>query len=163
MQDHVIIAGSSGPATMLRHFYGDNCVLEEKFDLLYKSLKTKYGFTKLTKFFLENMLCEMKRIGGPNAKTKDCFLTDTYINLVRTLRTTKNPDLYFEDLSLGKFQHLFRINGKQLEMRQSDRRNCPGHSPINKVNFRYMPDGQFAVDLFGCKLSHCFVGTEQDK
>jgi len=32
MQDHIIIASNSGPATMLRHFYGENCDLDDKFD-----------------------------------------------------------------------------------------------------------------------------------
>jgi len=57
MLDHVLIADKSAPAIMLRLFYGNDCNCTSKFDELFQSLKTTFGFTKLTKFFFLKICC----------------------------------------------------------------------------------------------------------
>lgn len=156
MLDHVLIADKSAPALMLRLFYGNDCNCSSKFHELFQSLKTTFGFTKLTKFFLENMLCEMKRIAVHGKFNTEYLLSEKYYERVRSCKLTKNADLYFEDYSTGKFQHIFRVNDRQLEMRVSTITNDPGHSPITKVNINYTHDGLFIVDIVGKELSECF-------
>lgn len=165
MLDHVQIADKSAPAMMLRLFYGNDCNCTSKFDELFQSLKTTFGFTKLTKFFLENMLCEMKRIAVHGKFNKEYLLSEGYYECVRSCTLTKNADLYFEDYSTGKFQHIFRVNDSQLEMRVSSITNDPGHSPITKVNIMYTHDDLFVVDVVGKELVDYFgvkdIGEEE--
>jgi len=146
MQDFILIKKKSSSADILDLFYGNDCICSSEFNVLYLALKNNFGFTKITKFFLENMLRKMKSIaanGSPEGWrdvywNRTFLLSEAYFERgISSGNHSKNLDVYFEDRSTQKFQHLFRVKEGKLEMRLSTVRNDPGHTPISGIKLSY--------------------------
>ena len=165
MQDFILIKKKSSSADILDLFYGNDCICSSEFNVLYLALKNNFGFTKITKFFLENMLREMKSIaanGSPEG-WRDVYWNRTFLlseayfeRAISSANHSKNLDVYFEDRSTQKFQHLFRVKEGKLEMRLSTVRNDPGHTPISGIKLSYKNNDTFIVDIGKHQLSDCF-------
>ena len=123
MTDCISISTSTNPGKLLSAYKkSSERDLETNLEILLGSLKSR-GFTRLTHFFLENMLCEMYRHldAGTKSLLKDpknklanvsCIILQKgmekpkYLEMV--INATKSPksDVYFKDTQKDEWQHL---------------------------------------------------------
>lgn len=129
--NYSMVSATAGPAKLIQTFYPSK-KNEDNLNKALHSLTTsfsKFGFNGMTEFFIENMLCEIWRAGcRTNRSLKrgmtdsvraKYLLSDEFFNCFQALGPTKNPDLYYRDPFTHNYQHLFRMNGKVLQMRPS--------------------------------------------
>jgi hypothetical protein len=124
------IAPASGPAKLIKTFYP----YITKQDALVKKMGEvkaeirKLGITKISNFFIENMMCEAWRLGNAtklmkgkktNDERKEVFLSNHFQEHIENAKITRNPDIYYQNPFTNKYQHLFRIVGNDLIMRPS--------------------------------------------
>jgi hypothetical protein len=124
------IAIGSGPAKLIQTYYPE-CKSADSMDHILHKVKstiTKMGINTVTDFFIENMMCELTRLGNKSKlattkmKAKDKmigFASDTFFDALRNVKPSKNPDLYFRSPCTGEYQHMFRVVEKDLLMRLS--------------------------------------------
>lgn len=95
---------------------------------LIKAKIINLGITSVTDFFLENMMCELTRLGNESKVAskkmtvrdrKAGYQSSEFFQALRQLRSTKNPDLYFRNPLNDQYQHLFRVVKKDLQVRLS--------------------------------------------
>ena len=166
MTDCISISTTTNPGKLLSAYRkSSDKDLETTLENLLENLKSR-GFTKLTHFFLENMLCEMYRhldagtkrlLKDPKNKPANIshnilqkameipkFL-QTIINATRSQRS----DVYFKDTQINEWQHLFSIidrkNIMQLEMRPSTAINTVKKTCNVKVHVTYDENNELVV------------------
>ena len=161
MQDFILIEKKSSSVDILDLFYGNDCICSSEFNVLYLALMNNFGFTKKTKFFLENMLRKMKSIaanGSPEGWrdvywNRTFLLSEAYFEGAISANPLKILDVYFEDRSTKKIKHFFHVKEGKLEMRLSTVRNDPGHTPISGIKLSYKNNDTFTVDIGKHQLS----------
>jgi hypothetical protein len=167
MTDCIGISTSTNPGKLLSAFKkSSDRDLETTLEILLGSLKSR-GFTRLTHFFLENMLCEMYRHLDAGTKSllkdpknKPANISSTILQkgmempeyLERLVNATRSPrsDVYFKDTQKDEWQHLFSIidrkNIMQLEMRPSTAINTVKKTCNVKVHVTYDENNELVVE-----------------
>jgi hypothetical protein len=124
------IAPNSGPAKLIQTFYPNCRAPDECLKKMHevKARISSFGMNKVTDFFLENMFCELYRMGNKSdIATKamatdvrrDAFLSNDFHAALVNSSPTKNPDIYFKNPFNASYQHLFRVEKEDLIMRPS--------------------------------------------
>jgi hypothetical protein len=152
------IAPNSGPAKLIQKFYPkcqspEQC-LKKMHDV--KGIISRFGINKVTDFFLENMLCELHRLGNKcdvvqhnmtDEEQADAFLSDEFHGALVDSKPTRNPDLYFKNPFTGKYQNLFRFDKNVLVMRPSFIENSVTSSTTVKCSINYISGGNDAINV----------------
>jgi len=125
MTECISLSTLTNPGKILKAYKrSDEASIEITLETLMKCLKL-HGFNRLTKFFLENMLCElyrhldkemrrklkesMKTEAIYNTLLRDCLADPEYLDRVCNATNSAKPDVYFKDTSKDEWQHLFAI------------------------------------------------------
>jgi len=159
------ISPKSAPAELIQLFNGQTGNDNQFFQGLLSRLH-RLGFKKLTPFFLDNVLCELNRI----AKTRKSgefsveeMRSDRFLERIRQNTVSTHPDLYFEDKSLGQFQHLFRVVDDDLFIRDSREPNDSFHSPMCKVTYSYASDDSLLITIARSCVTDLFLNGEDNE
>jgi hypothetical protein len=142
------VAPGSGPAKLIQTYYPNSKSAEALLSKLQyvKSTISNLGITRISDFFLENMMCELWRLGNKSKlatksmkpeNRKTAFLSDDFSRALRESTPTKNPDIYYQNPFTDDYQNLFRVMDKQLAMRPSFLRNCNDSSSIVRCDISY--------------------------
>jgi hypothetical protein len=155
------VAPNSGPAKLIQTFY-PNCNSAQSCLKKLHEVKNKisgFGMKKITDFVLENMFCEMWRLGNKSliaTKTMDtklregAFMSEEFHEAMINSHPTKNPDLYFKNPFNESYQHLFRVGTDELLMRPSFLDNSDTSSTTVRCNIVYAEeDGTIDVSWTG--------------
>lgn len=130
---------NSGPAKLVQVFY-PNLKSEAKLSKKLSEIRiaiSNLGMTRVTDFFLENMLCELWRIAGErNLFTKnmseedmiEIFMSSRFQSYIMESKVTRRPDIYYSSPFTKDYQHLFRVSENIVYMRPSFLKNDIGHS-----------------------------------
>jgi hypothetical protein len=125
-----MIGPSSGPAKLIQTFYPYLKTaggLQKKLGAVRQNL-SNLGLTKVTDFFVENMMCELWRIinklrilkkGMTTAEKVDTLLSKDIQCHIENSAKTSQPDIYYRNPFTDEQQHLFRVLDKDLIMRPS--------------------------------------------
>jgi len=108
-------------------FFGPSVDADKKMHEILRKLQCVFQLKKLTTCFLDNMFCKIKRLACHNGEegwesrywNKEYLLSPDFQRYVAATTVTKKPDLYFEDVSLGQYQHLFLIMDNKLYLRDA--------------------------------------------
>jgi len=159
------IAPKSAPAELIQLFNGITGNDNQFFQGLLSRLH-HLGFKKLTLFFLDNVLCELNRITKTSKvdefSVKE-IMSDEFIERIRQNTVARHPDLYFEDKSLGQFQHLFRVVDDDLFIRDSREPNNSFHSPMCKVTYSYASDDSLLITIARSCVKDLFLNGEDNE
>jgi hypothetical protein len=124
------VAVGSGPANLIQTFY-PKCKSADSLLSKLHLIKAKIhnlGISSATDFFLENMMCELTRLGNKSKLAskkmavkdrKSGYQSTQFFQALRQSKPTKNPDLYFRNPFNDQYQHLFRVVKKDLQVRLS--------------------------------------------
>jgi hypothetical protein len=124
------IAPKAGPAQIIQTFDStctkpDSC-LRKMHEV--KGKLSSLGLNKISDFFLENMFCELHRLGNKSQVVKktmtekqkvEAFLSDKFHDALVNAVPTKHPDIYYASPFNDSYQHMFRVNNDELVMRLS--------------------------------------------
>jgi hypothetical protein len=126
-----VVGPGTGPAKLIQTFY-PKCKLPELLLKRLQSIRTTIsdlGLKKVSDFFLENMMCEIWRLGmksklvfGKNMteiQRKAAFTCDQFQEEILLASTSKHPDIYFVNPYTDVYENLFRVIGNELHMRPS--------------------------------------------
>lgn len=142
------VAVGSGPAALIQTF-DNKCKSTDSLSSKMRVVKAKLhklGISSATDFFLENMMCELTRLGNKSKiaskkmtekDRKAAFLSNAFSNALKESRPTKNPDLYYMNPFTGEYQHVFRVLKKDLLMRLSFLDNDNSSSVIVHCSITY--------------------------
>jgi hypothetical protein len=142
------VGPGTGPAKLIQIYYPQY----KSADLLQKALQSitkkisSLGMSKVSDFFIENMLCELWRLGSKvkilnscisNVERQDAFLSDLFQEEILKSSVSKHPDIYYVNPFTCKYQNLFRFIGKDLHMRPSDidQNNSASINVICKIDY----------------------------
>lgn len=143
------VAAGSGPAKLIQTYYPGCKSPEALLSKLHevKSAINSLGINRISDFFLENMMCELWRLGSKSKlatksmkpeERKIGFLSDEFHRALVDSAPTKNPDIYYLNPFTDEYQHLFRVVDKQLTMRPS-----------------FLPNNNGSSSVVRCVISHC--------
>jgi len=129
-----IIAPKAGPSQIIQTF-DSTCTKPESCLRKMHEVKGKlssFGMNKITDFLLENMLCELHRLGNKsqiikktmNAEQKvNAFLSNEFDEILVNSVPTQHPDIYYTSPFTECYQHIFRVCKDELVMRLSFLKN----------------------------------------
>lgn len=167
MADCISISSSTNPGKLLNTYKkSTERDLDATLEILLRTLKS-HGFSNLTHFFLENMLCEMfrhldlktkKDLKDSKNKNADVCCTilqngmesPEYLEKVINATKSSKSDVYFKDTQKDEWQHLFSVIERktimQLEMRPSTAINIVKKTCNVKVHVTYDENSALIVE-----------------
>ena len=165
------IGPATGPAHLIKLMCGKHVKVQHEFERVSKELRQTYCLNKLSELHLDNLMCEAKRFAvkdvvsakRPSVWSPEYLLSDAFISKVENMSSSRNPDIYFVDKHTGMYQHLFKIVGNALYIRDSTATNDSFHSPFSKLLITYDDDnnGLISVSIKGRNITDLFINIEK--